>query len=238
MAAVTCVHCGTRSTVTFFPRHGRWDDPLLSWVQQEGLRNYISNQHSSIVAIIDEIDNVLTLSRADGKKEKWRIGRCEGCKKPLLLIVSENEEDILQVFPAISLDPPQDLPPGVASDFVEGSLCLSVRAHKAAVSMFRRALQAAALDKGSKKEKLVDQLDELGTKGLLNATLLEVAHQVRHFGNFGTHPGKDGLGDVDEGEAEAIKQLTWQVLEDLYVNPRRRDAMKATLAAKKGPASP
>jgi hypothetical protein len=99
--------------------------------------------------------------------------------------------------------------------------------------MCRRALQAAALDKKCKRDKLEAQLDALVSMGVLNASLAQVAHQVRHFGNYGAHPDADGLGEVTREEATSICDLTWQVLEDLYVNPARVAAVESALASKR-----
>ncbi len=233
MPTTQCVHCGSQSNVTIFPRQNRWDDPLLSWIDDPTLRAWISNQQPTIIQVVNCIDSVLRLQVAEGPAEKWRIGRCENCRRPLFLVVNEAETEIVKTFPPISLDRPDHIPTGVADDYVEGNLCLSVGAHKASAAMFRRALQSAALEKGAEKENLIKQLDALAAKGLLNASLVDVAHQIRHFGNFGAHPDSDGLGDVSKDEAKAIKELTWQVLEALYLNPARVAAMKAALAAKK-----
>ena len=234
MASATCVHCGYRVSVTFFPRAGRWDDPLLNWISDPGLRRWISEQQGNLGQVINAIDAVTTVLGPDGALEKWRIGRCEECKKPLFVVLDAGEQQIKRTFPPTALDRPEHIPNGVAEDFVEGNLCLSVGAHKAAVGMCRRALQAAALNKKCKKsDKLMDQLDELGKRGDLNTTLLEAAHQVRHFGNYGSHPDQDGLGQIAEEEARAVRDLTWQVLEDLYVNPEKVKAVKRALAAKR-----
>jgi hypothetical protein len=178
------------------------------------------------------LDALLRVQEADGAWVKWRIGLCENCRRPLFVVLDEQETEIIRTFPPVSLDKPSHVPSGVADDYVEATLCLSVGAYKAAAAMCRRALQSAALDKGCKHAKLNAQLNELSQKGLLNPSLLKVAHQVRYFGNYGAHPDEDGLGDVTQKEADTIRDLTWQVLEDLYVNPARVEAMEAALTQK------
>jgi hypothetical protein len=232
MPATTCVHCGKVANIKYFPKSNEWTDPLLSWISTS-LHQWLGSNANSIVQLVNELDSRLRLPVPEGNPEKWRIGLCEGCQRPLFLVLDYNETTILRTFPPVSLERPADVPEGVAADYVEASLCLSVGAHKAAAAMCRRALQAAALDKGCKRRKLNSQLDELSKKGLLNPSLLEVAHQVRYFGNYGAHPDEDGLGGVSQDEADTIHKLTWQVLEDLYVNPARVGAMKAALAGKK-----
>jgi hypothetical protein len=226
------VHCGKVANIKYFPKYNEWTDPLLSWTASS-LHQWLGSNASSIVQLVNELDSRLRLPVPEGNPEKWRIGLCEGCQRPLFLVLDYNETTILRTFPPVSLERPAHVPEGVAADYVEASLCLSVGAYKAAAAMCRRALQAAALQKGAGKGDLVAQIDKLVENGALNASLADAAHQVRYFGNYGAHPDGDGLGEIAEGEAESICDLTWQVLEGLYVNPARVEAVKAALAAKK-----
>jgi hypothetical protein len=232
MVATTCPHCGVLAEITYFPKRHAWTEPLLSWISSP-THQWLSGQQSHIVELVDQIDTLFTLQPAEGGAEKWKMARCGACRRPLFVILDEGQSHVLRTFPPISLEKPAGIPDGVGDDYVEARLCLSVGAYKAAVAMCRRALQAAALDKKCKRADLMKQLDQLGEKGLLNPTLLEVAHQVRHFGNYGSHPDRDGLGSITKQEAETIQGLTWQVLEDVYVNPERVRAMKAALARKR-----
>jgi Domain of unknown function (DUF4145) len=212
---------------------------MLTWIGHPNTRGWMNAQSTALANLFDSIGEVLTVRKGDRPVEKWRIGRCENCLEPMFVIVDEAETAVMRTFPAISLQRPEHIPPAVADDFVEGQLTLSVGAFKSAVTTFRRSLQAAALEQGSDpKLKLVKQLDELGEKGALNQSLLKVAHQVRHFGNYGAHPDEDGLGDVTEDEARAVGELTWQVLEDLYVNPAKLKRMGKALDTKLGKAGP
>jgi hypothetical protein len=237
MVATTCPHCGILAEITYFPKYHSWTEPLLSWISASR-HQWLSGQRDGILDIVDQINALFTLPTSEGGAEKWKMARCGACRRPLFVILDEGEDRVLRTFPPISLERPPDVPIGVADDYVEATLCLSVGAYKAAAAMCRRALQASAVEKGCKQEVLIKQLDELGEKDLLNASLLEVAHQVRHFGNYGSHPDEDGLGEISQAEAENIHRLTWQVLEDLYVNPARVQAVKAALTQKKGQRAP
>jgi hypothetical protein len=232
MAATTCVHCGKAARISYFPRYGQWTDPLFGWLSTD-LHYWLSQNQGQILKVVSELDSLLRVQEPGGASVKWRIGLCENCRRPLFVVLDEQETEIIRTFPPISLERPPHVPIGVADDYVEATLCLSVGAYKAAAAMCRRALQAGALDKACKRAKLKTQLNELSQKGLLNPSLLKVAHQVRYFGNYGAHPDEDGLGDVTQEEAETIRDLTWQVLEDLYINPARVEAMEKALTDKK-----
>jgi hypothetical protein len=232
MVATTCVHCAKVARISYFPRRGQWTDPLFGWLSI-GLHQWLSGNQQTIVTVVDELDGLFRAQEPDGTSVKWKIGLCENCRRPLFLVLDEAEQRVVRTFPPVSLERPPHVPEGVADDFVEARLCLSVGAYKATAAMCRRALQAAALQKGAGKGELVAQIDKLVEKGALNSSLAEAAHQVRYFGNYGAHPDADGLGDVSEGEAESICDLTWQVLEGLYVNPARVAAVKAALVGRK-----
>lgn len=238
MVATKCVHCGNMANVTYFPRQGRSDDPTLTWADNPALRSWIISQETNLTNLFATIDGVLTFIEQGQQPEKWRVGRCESCKKPLFLVLDQHEQNVLRSFPPVNMNRPKDVPQGVADDFIEGELCVSVGGHKAGVAMFRRALQAAAIDKGARKGTLFEQLEQLGKKGHLNSSLLDVAHGVRHFGNYGAHPEEDGLGEITKPDAEAVRDLTWQVLEDLYINPVKVAGIRATLAARLAPPQP
>jgi hypothetical protein len=223
MVATTCVHCSKVARIGYFPVPGQWTDPLFAWLRRE-THQWLSNNQSQIVSMVNELDSLFTSQESDGSLAKWRIGLCENCRRPLFLVLDQGEQRVIRTFPPVSLERAPHVPEGVADDFVEARLCLSVGANKAAAAMCRRALQAAALQKGAGKGDLVAQIDKLVEKGTLNASLADAAHQVRYFGNYGAHPDSDGL--------------TWQVLEGLYVNPARVAAVKAALVDKKaGPRS-
>jgi hypothetical protein len=70
--------------------------------------------------------------------------------------------------------------------------------------MARRALQAAAYDKGAPDGRLIEQIDWLAENGQITKQMKDVAHQIRLGGNLGAHPDRDGLTDVGRDEAEAI----------------------------------
>ncbi len=75
-------------------------------------------------------------------------------------------------------------------------------------------------------KKLMDQIDELATKGKLTASLKDYAHEVRLTGNDGAHPDKDGLKDVSEKDADDSIAFTRHFFDSVYVTPARLAARK------------
>jgi hypothetical protein len=142
----------------------------------------------------------------------WWIGICNNCKDPVLI---HNIGDTIYPHP---LPSPTDvrIPEKIRHDLDEAKMCFSVDAYRACAVMARRVMQVTCIDKGSKKEKLVDQLSELATGGKITTDLKEWADVVRWVGNDAAHPGSD---EVTKEDSEDILKLAEQFLNVIYVAP-------------------
>jgi len=161
-----------------------------------------SDNHSAL-AIWDVGDNLNTM---------WWIGICNYCKEPVLVC---NNGDI--VYPNPSPSPTDErIPEPIKQDLNEAKICFSIKAYRACAVMARRAMQTACIDKGSKKDKLVDQLQELALNGTITKDLNEWANVVRWVGNDAAHPNKENISKED---AEDILNLAEQFLHVIYVAP-------------------
>lgn len=115
------------------------------------------------------------------------------------------------------------VPEHIAEDAREAVLCHQVGAWRASAAMARRALQAAAYEKGAPNRKLVDQIDALADAGVITTQLKDVAHQIRLGGNLGAHPDRDGIKDVDEDAAGRILRFMSQFFTYVYTIPGQLD---------------
>ncbi len=111
------------------------------------------------------------------------------------------------------------IPRPIREDFAEAVKCQLAHAHKGVVVMCRRAMQNMMLDKGATKDKLEQQIDEIHSKGLITEPLKKAAHEVRHFGNFGSHPRDDGLDNITHDDADSVLAITQNFMNALYVQP-------------------
>jgi hypothetical protein len=97
--------------------------------------------------------------------------------------------------------------------------------------MFRNALAAICHDKDPSAEgDLKVRIRKLIADGGLAPTLGEWATHVRLTGNAGAHP--EIFGAVTVEEAEDLSQLTWTLIEQLYVYPAQIAARRAQRAPK------
>jgi len=115
-------------------------------------------------------------------------------------------------------DLPSTIPEHIAADFSEGSRCLSIDSHRAAVVMLRRCLEEAAIAKGADGNRLLDLLQSLVEKKTLSVADHSLASGVRLFGNYGAHPQDDLLSSVTRDDAELVFQVTRNLLKKMFAS--------------------
>lgn len=111
------------------------------------------------------------------------------------------------------------VPATIREDFAEAHRCYFGGSNKGVVVLCRRVLQLVSEDKGAEGSRLIDQIDDLLSKGLVTSSLHAAAHEVRYLGNFGAHPRDDGLDDIDDTDCKNALALVGQFLTDLYIRP-------------------
>ena len=142
----------------------------------------------------------------------WWIGTCNHCGQPVLIC---NEGERIYPHPLPSPTDPR-IPPKIGKDLHEAKICFSVNAYRACAVMARPAIQSACIDKGTSKNRLVEQLQELADSGVITKDLKEWADLVRWVGNDAAHPDNE---EVDRGDAEDILRLAEQFIDVIYVTP-------------------
>lgn len=144
--------------------------------------------------------------------EVWWIGLCNYCEKPMLI---RNSGAIVFPHPAPSPTDKQ-IPEPMRIDLIEAKQCHAIKASRAAAVLARRAIEAAANERGAKKSKLVDKIDELFEQRVLTEDVRSWAHAVRWVANDAAHPNESVVTTED---AEDILRLAEQLLHYLYVTP-------------------
>lgn len=147
---------------------------------------------------------------------------------------NQSGEDVFNshVYPQNLLQPHrlnETIPYGIRQDFAEAANCRSIEAYKACVTMCRRTIQNCMRDKGAKKDKLLDQIDEI----VKDQQIKDIAHSTRIIGNWGAHEQEDDLKKVDWKIAKAILDFTWRILQDLYILPKQLNEIKGTISGRK-----
>lgn len=171
----------------------------------------------------------------NGNVEFYVVFRCKPCRKLLLktFIFKQNkysDETNLETggwdekFP-VSLDTElskldlEYIPEEVFSDYQEALKCKSISANRASCAMFRRALQGGLVELGANKDDdLIKQIDSLTN---LPADIKDWAHQIRIFGNWGAHPDKDKLKDVNAEEVAETHDFISKFFVYMFIMPRK-----------------
>jgi hypothetical protein len=119
---------------------------------------------------------------------------------------------------AVSNDFKEYLPENIFEDLKEGTVNFSNNCFKSSVVMFRRSLQNAMINLGADKEKdLIDQIKSLDIPN----SLKDWAHNIRIFGNRGSHPQQDNLKEITKEIAEDVKKFIDEFFNYSYVMPGR-----------------
>lgn len=146
----------------------------------------------------------------------------------------------------------EGLPDAVASCLHEAQMCFSVGAWNATAVLVRRAVEECCREKGAKKWKLEQKIDELAATNVITSQLRDWAHEVRFIGNDGAHgskstktadPSKQDYDefeptviplDVTEEDAKAAIAFADELFKYVYVMParikQRKDAKLAAAA--------
>jgi hypothetical protein len=191
-----------------------------------------------VVAVVDKNQLVLEVSN------------CTECHRPVLKLIrgdvigagSEIVTIANQVFNRFvypkgsNRQAPKEVPRGLAEDFGEAVDVLDV-SPKASAALSRRCLQNTIRDiLGTKKARLVDEINDLISQNLVSSSVADQLHAVRSIGNFGAHEEKDTstgtIIDVEPEEASYNLDVLEVLFDEVYVKPARAAAQKAAINAK------
>ena len=136
-------------------------------------------------------------------------------------------ERIIDYYPKRAISTDGSITKEVADDFIEASKCLDVGAPKATVAMCRRTLQSTCETAGANpKDDLVNQIDDLESRRVINTGLKNIAHTIRVIGNWGAHPQQDLLKGVTLDDALEVLKFTDEFLDEVFVRPARLTALR------------
>lgn len=182
----------------------------------------------------------------NGDIEFYVIFRCKPCRKLILktFFLKQNPYSSVEdleikgwdhIFPIVTDDQlsPEEkkhVTAEVLQDYEEALRCKSVAAYRASCAMFRRALQSALVVLGADPEKhLVAQINSLNS---LPGDIKDWSHQIRIAGNWGAHPDKDQLKDVDQEDVLEAHDFFAKFLVYTFIMPAKVKASRERREAK------
>jgi len=167
--------------------------------------------------------------------EFYVIFRCKPCRRLILktFFLRQNpysREENFEIkgwdekFPEViddqlSGDDLEFINPDILKDYREALRCMSIQAYRAACSMFRRALQSSLIMLGANpNDDLIQQINSLTS---LPADIKDWAHQIRIFGNWGAHPDKDQLKNVEDTDTEEVHDFIAKFFMYTFIMPEK-----------------
>ncbi len=190
--------------------------------------------HCGTKAHLEMIHNDFHLAR-NGDQYNYITFRCKPCTRLSVRVFRSKEnpystdrqlltpDEWIAEFPATDTMPSEvfteSAPEDVVADYTEGLICLANNADKAAVAMFRRAIQNAMINLGADTKK--DLIDQIKGVGSLTKDIKDWAQNIRIFGNWGAHPQDDKLKEINHELALEVKDFVDQFINYVYVMPRR-----------------
>jgi hypothetical protein len=175
----------------------------------------------SLVCPYCDVHSTFTFGTSFGNSSIYECDKCSG----LVLLIFEDRK-VVDQYPKRIPQLDDSIPSEVANDYIEAIKCFDVGANKASVVMCRRALQTSVIERGAKRHKLTQQIDELFKKGIITKDIKDWAHEIRLTGNIGAHPDEDGLKDVTPKDAEELIRFIEEYLNYVYVMPSKVTAKR------------
>jgi hypothetical protein len=157
---------------------------------------------------------------------------CPRCHGPLLAAEEyygrdQGEEiwsDAWRLFPPPDKALSVSVPRTIRVAYAEAQACFRAKAYAAAVLMCRKALEAAAQERGVKTGRLKDALKELKDRDEIDGRLYEWANELRAMGNAAAH----GLGKkVRREDAQDVLSFTEAIIDFLFVFRKRFEEFQA-----------
>lgn len=162
-------------------------------------------------------------SRDAGESTLFEMVKCDHCGELILQIyrIKDKKRILIDQYPKRIPRLHKSIPERVGDDYIEAMKCFDVGANRASVVMCRRALQSSVIEKGAKKNRLVDQIDELYDSQIITKDIRDWAHEIRLTGNIGAHPDEDGLQDVTPEDADELIKFMEEYLNYVYIMPAK-----------------
>lgn len=181
--------------------------------------------------------NIRAQHTIDSAHLQYQIGECNGCNGCVLVLRpsdpyrTTSDKPISIIYPhPLPVSVSDIVPENIRIDMSEAKLCLSISAFRGAATLARRTLQVICMEKGAKKEKLADQIDELSEKNIITDEIKKWAHEIRYVGNDAAHPN-DAL--VTKEDAEEILELLDSLCDVLYIAPSKAEKRREARESKK-----
>ena len=147
----------------------------------------------------------------------YGIFECQDCDKRFVAKKHISDNEWVPVYPIPHKSIAEEVSEPIKGEFEEASLCFAVGAHKACASMCQRTLESLC------QNKTVSGLNELLSSGIISQSLFNRATEIRLWANIIKHKPIDE--PVSKEDAEELLRYLGNILDHVYVEPKRLDAL-------------
>ncbi|MCI0439485.1 MAG: DUF4145 domain-containing protein [Chloroflexi bacterium] len=163
-----------------------------------------------------------------------KSGDCRWIEDQPELINTKHQEILYPKFSRRATD--QSIPQSYRDDFDEATALVNI-SPKASAALSRRLLQQLLRQcHGIKPSDLNKEIEAFVETHSVPAYVADAIDVIRVVGNFAAHPVKyqnaDRIAEVEQGEAEWLVEVLYDLLEWTFVQPSRRQSRIDRLNAK------
>lgn len=240
--AFCCPHCGAYTSqiwhslsaeelgrdnpVPIFPRLGAYEQIKRDDRIDEKQRTYYLDWYkASMSRLVKEIESISS-SYHSNSIIKLHISKCYNCSEYSVWVYDS------LVFPRfnISLQPNDDLPSDIKSDFLEAQQIFE-HSPRGAAALLRLCVQKICIHLGEKGKNIDADIGELVKKGL-SPLIQKSLDIVRVIGNSSVHPGYIDLND-DKETCMTLFKLVNSIAEQMITHPKVVEQLYTSLPIEK-----
>lgn len=161
------------------------------------------------------------------------LTKCKTCFNISLFADTEMDEKQGKLSEATICYPRQsyfgdEVPETITKTYKEARRIKNISPTSFAV-MIRRGLEFLCIDNKAKGHTLDTQLEDLGKKGIIPRTLVEMGDTLRFLGNKGAHATNYEIGMT---EVQAMDDFFIAMIEYVYIAPAKLDRLKEAIKLK------
>lgn len=151
---------------------------------------------------------------------------CPNCNNMTIKVYNPFFERFVYLYPKSSARKfPDYVPSEIVKDYEEACL-ISDLSPRASSAMLRRCIQSIIRNRGNiKKERLIDEINEICEQLNLSELLKNALHALRNLGNIGAHPDKNALDiDISYDEVCSMISLVEIIIDEWYIKEHESEA--------------
>jgi len=176
------------------------------------------NQNAKMDVLNEYVQTIIPPEGITWANKTYILMLCPKCEQVSLEsildhseLMEPDEREVLILYPQI----PQGLPKNVEVAYRD-AMSVKVSSPNAYGALLRKVIEEVCLDRKANGRGLYKKIEDLGKRGEIPVSLVEIAHNIRDLGDRGVHAE---LGQLTEWQTPLLESLCKVILEYLYYVP-------------------